>query len=81
MAASKRERFPENLALASVLGFLAFVVGAIRLAADASSASAERAAFAQPGMVVELASHSDDPSFNRVFSIRSDSTIAYRRGT
>jgi len=77
MAVDKRERAMENLAVASVLGFLAFIVGALSFAADSNSIAVERAAFDQDGRVVVLAGHADDPAFDRVFRIQSDSSLAF----
>jgi hypothetical protein len=77
MAAGKREKMMENLAMASVLGFLAFVVGAASLAAESNSESADRAVLARAGASIGLASRSDDPSFDRVFRIQDDSTVSF----
>lgn len=77
MAASKREKIIENLVMASVLGFLAFVVGAASLVADSNSESTDRSALARAGTSIGLASRSDDPSFDRVFRIQTDSTISF----
>jgi hypothetical protein len=67
----------ESLAVASLLGFLALIVGTVSLAADSRSQAMGRAAFAQDGATIEVASRADDPAFDSVFRIRMDSTITY----
>lgn len=76
MAANKREKMMENLAVASVLGFLAFVVGAASLFTDSNSEANERAAFARDSVSISLATHSDDPSFDRIYRIQG-ATVSF----
>ncbi len=77
MAVSKRERAMENLAIASVLGFLAFIVGMIAFAVDSSSVAMQRNAFSETGATVAVAERADDPAFDCVFSVQKDSGLSY----
>jgi hypothetical protein len=67
----------ENLAIASVLGFLAFIVGMIAFAVDSSSVAMQRNAFSETGATVAVAERADDPAFDCVFSVQKDSGLSY----
>jgi hypothetical protein len=75
VAADRRQTIVENLALASALGFLAIIVAVVSLAADSSSAAAERSSLDSGGAAPAI--RVDDPSFDRLFSIRADSGPGY----
>lgn len=77
MTVSKREKAMENLAVASVLGFLAFIVGTIAFVADSSSVAMQRDAFSETGATVAVSERADDPAFNCVFSVQKDSGLSY----
>jgi hypothetical protein len=65
----------ENLAVASVVGFIAIVVAALGLFADAAAASRERSAIAalSGGSVDDEARRFDDPAFSRIHLISEGS--------
>ncbi len=67
----------ESLAVASVVGLLVFMVGAISFAADAGTIAEERAAFSQAGTTVTLAGRSSDSSFERIYRIKSDAGVSF----
>jgi hypothetical protein len=77
MAATMREKIVENLAVGAAIGFLALIVAALSLVAASRSSAAEREAIA-PAPASSLALGSvDDPSFDRIYEIRSAGGLAY----
>jgi hypothetical protein len=86
VALDRREIIIENLAVASVLGFLTLIIAVLSFVVDAHGAVEERQALAPAGAAIVLVGNAGDPSFDRVYQIqagadRSFSTVITLRSS
>jgi hypothetical protein len=77
VALDNRERLIENLALASALGFLALILAAASLAADARDLAAQRSALGPAASNAVLAARAADPSFDLIFRLSGGDSAAF----
>jgi hypothetical protein len=79
MAQGRREALVENLALASVVGFIVVVVAAVSLLSDSRSSAEEGAALAAAFSAsgAELKTRVEDPCLERIFELRSGGALSY----
>jgi hypothetical protein len=77
LAADKREKTVESLAVASALGFLVLLLGGLSLAADSRAAAVESAALVADRTTIALAGRPGDPAFERLYRISDGSSVSY----
>ncbi len=77
MAFDRHLKILENLALSSVLGFIALLIAAISFVVDSRIVAEELSVLAPSSAVVVVASHADDPSFDRIYRIQTDAAFSY----
>jgi hypothetical protein len=79
MTQGRREALVENLAVASVVGFLVVVVAAVSILSDSRSSAEEGAALAAAFSAsgAELALRVEDPCLERIYALRSSGALSY----